>query len=446
MTGTSSRGDSASRLDLFSYGLLGLPLAAGTLPVYLFVPTFYAEELGLGLAAVGAVLFWMRLLDVVSDPVIGWLSDRTTSRFGRRVPWIVLGLPLTAIGMWLLFRPPEDPTLGYLAIASAILYIGWTSLAVPYSAWGAEASPSYNERSRFTAWREGAVVIGTLVAAGIAYSGGALAEGLGHLAVATVLGLAIAGALLLFRAPRPQARVSDASDQAAQTPAGWRAGVQLLWANGPFRRLLFAWLLNGVANGLPATLFLLFVTHRLNAPDQTGLFLITYFGISIAGLPFWLWAARRFGKHRAWSGAMIWACGWFALAPFLGPQDLALFAALCVGTGLALGADLALPPSMQADAIDAETARTLNARTGLYFALWGMATKLSLAFAVGIAFPLLDWAGGPEAGGWMLALLYGGVPILFKLAAVALIAGYDLDEAAQRDLRRRIESHAREAV
>ena len=86
MTGIQPRGDSASRLDLFSYGLLGLPLAAGTLPVYLFVPTFYAEELGLGLAAVGAVLFWMRLLDVVSDPVIGWLSDRTKTRFGRRVP------------------------------------------------------------------------------------------------------------------------------------------------------------------------------------------------------------------------------------------------------------------------------------------------------------------------------------------------------------------------
>jgi Na+/melibiose symporter-like transporter len=86
----------------------------------------------------------------------------------------------------------------------------------------------------------------------------------------------------------------------------------------------------------------------------------------------------------------------------------------------------------------------LNARTGLYFALWGMATKLSLALAVGIAFPLLDWAGGAEAGGWMLALLYGGVPIVFKLAAVALIAGYDLDETVQRDLRRRIESQVRE--
>ena len=90
MTDALSRGGSASRVDLFSYGLLGLPLAAGTLPVYLFVPTFYAEELGLGLAAVGAVLFWTRLLDVVSDPIIGWLSDRTPGRFGRRVPWIVI--------------------------------------------------------------------------------------------------------------------------------------------------------------------------------------------------------------------------------------------------------------------------------------------------------------------------------------------------------------------
>ncbi|MEM8501465.1 MAG: MFS transporter [Pseudomonadota bacterium] len=437
---TTSRTEDASRLDLFSYGLLGLPLAAGTLPVYLFVPTFYAEDLGLGLAAVGAVLFWMRLLDVATDPIIGWLSDRTPGQFGPRAPWIVLGLPITAFGIWLLFRPPEAAGLGYLAASSAILYIGWTALAVPYAAWGAEASPRYNERTRFAAWREGFVVAGTLIAAGIANSGEALAEGLGRLALATVVGLAIAGALLLFRAPRPVYRSAGAAIEHTQSQQGWRAGATLLWENGPFRRLLLAWLLNGVANGLPATLFLLFVTYRLDAADQSSLFLLIYFGVSVAGLPLWIWAARRWGKHRAWSGAMIWACLWFALAPFLGPDNLGWYAALCVGTGLALGADLALPPSMQADAVDAETARTKTARTALYFALWGMATKLSLALAVGIAFPLLDWAGGAEEGGWMLALLYGGVPIAFKVAAITLIARHELDEAAHGKLRDRIDA------
>mgnify|MGYP001825269169 CR=1 FL=1 len=429
-----------SRLDLFSYGLLGLPLAAATLPVYLFVPTFYAEELGLGLGAVGAVLFWMRLLDVASDPIIGWLSDRTPGRFGPRVPWIAIGLPLTALGIWLLFRPPETAGLGYLAASSALLYIGWTALAVPYAAWGAEASPQYNERTRFAAWREGFVVVGTLIAAGIANSGEGLAEGLGHLAFATVLGLAIAGTLLLLRAPRPMYQKAVSSVPTTKSDDGWRAGVTLLWENRPFRRLLLAWLLNGVANGLPATLFLLFVTYRLDAADQSHLFLLIYFGVSVAGLPLWLWVARRWGKHRAWSGAMVWACFWFALAPFLGPENLGWYAALCIGTGLALGADLALPPSMQADAVDAETARTLKARTALYFALWGMATKLSLALAVGIAFPLLDWAGGVEDGSWMLALLYGGVPIVFKLAAIVLIARHELDEAAHNKLRDRIEA------
>ena len=135
---------------------------------------------------------------------------------------------------------------------------------------------------------------------------------------------------------------------------------------------------------------------------------------------------------------MLWACGWFALAPFLGAGDTGWYLALCLGTGLALGADLALPPSMQADVVDVETARTGAARTGLYFALWGMATKLSLALAVGIAFPALDWAGGASAGGWMLALLYGGVPVVFKLAAVALVAQHRLDEATQVGLVRSI--------
>lgn len=423
----------ASPIDLLSYGMLGLPLAAGTLPVYLFVPTFYAEELGLGLAAVGAVLFAARLLDVISDPIIGFLSDRTRTRFGRRIPWIAGGLPVTALGIWLLFKPPEGAELIYLASASVLLYIGWTALAVPYAAWGAEVSSRYHERTRFAAWREGAVVAGTLVAAGLAGSGENVEAGLSLLAMVTIAALAVGGCVLLLRAPKPslvhRKKGGDGS---------WREGVNLLWRNRPFRRLLGAWLLNGVANGLPATLFLLFVTHQLAAAGQSNLFLLAYFGMSIAGLPVWLWLSRRWGKHRAWCGAMLWGCCWFAVAPFLGAGDTGLYLALCIGTGLALGADLALPPSMQADVVDVETARTGRARTGLYFALWGMATKLSLALAVGVAFPLLEWAGGPDGGGWMLALLYGGVPIAFKLAAIALIAGYDIDEVAQSRLQDRI--------
>jgi Na+/melibiose symporter-like transporter len=445
LTKTSSENQALSPFGLIAYGLLGLPLAAATLPVYILVPSYYAVELGLGLTAVGLVLFAMRLWDVISDPLIGALSDRTGGRFGRRRPWIAAGAPVTALGAWLLFAPGPEAGLGYLAGAAFLLYLGWTMVMLPYSAWGAELSGDYNERSRITAAREGFVVVGTLVAAVAAGWAGEdkRADGLLAVGLFVVILLPLA-AILLFRLvpdPPPENR--------ERVP--WRDGLRVLAQNRPFRRLIAAWLLNGVANGLPATLFLLYVDHHLMSPDKSGWLLLTYFGVAILGLPLWLVLSRRWGKHRVWCGAMMWTCLWFAAAPFLGPDDVWIFAIVCVATGGALGADLALPPSMQADVVDVDTAETQGAaRTGLYFALWGMATKLSLALAVGLAFPGLELMGfdaaaaqDTTAGAFNntapLAWMYGFAPILFKLGAIALVWKHPLDEGRHQALRRRIE-------
>jgi GPH family glycoside/pentoside/hexuronide:cation symporter len=149
--------------------------------------------------------------------------------------------------------------------------------------------------------------------------------------------------------------------------------------------------------------------------------------------------------------AMIGACVMFGFAPFLKPGDVWLFAIICAGTGLALGADLMLPPAIQADVIDVDTAATGEQRAGLYFALWSLATKLALAAAVGVAFPLLALAGFDPASGLrtdvglaMLGFLYAGAPVLLKLLAVWLKWSFPLDAAEQARLRRLID--ARSAV
>jgi glycoside/pentoside/hexuronide:cation symporter, GPH family len=231
-----------------------------------------------------------------------------------------------------------------------------------------------------------------------------------------------------------------------QAELGFLPGVRIAWANRPFRRLILAFLLNGIANGLPATLFLLFVRHILGPSADAGMLLILYFASSLLAVPAWIHLSFRLGKNRTWVASMLWACAVFAWVPIIGEGDVTLFAVICVLSGASLGADLALPASMQADVIDADRVESGRQRTAFFFALWGMAGKLALALAVGIAFPTLAAVGfstdavNSSHALLVLTLLYAALPVVLKLAATALVWGFELDHERQRMLRAQIEA------
>lgn len=427
---------------LLAYAGPGLPLAALTLPVYLYVPSLYAGALALDLAAVGIVLFVARLFDMASDPLVGWLSDRLSLPLGRRRPWIIAGLPLIMLAQYQLFQPGDGSGLAHLALWSLVLYLGWTFAMLPYLAWGAELSDDYHGRSRIVGAREIAVVLGTVVAVALpalsaSDSGDRRAE-LEPLVWFLTAALPLTILIALAAVPEPPRRHPAA-------PSGhWRDGLRILVANRPFRLLIGAYLLNGAANGLTATLFFLFAGHVLGAAAEAQSYLAAYFVCGILSVPLWLFLSRRLGKHRAWSAGLAAACLGFLAVPFLGQGDGLAFLGVCILTGFCLGSDLVLPASMQADVVDVDRVEAGRRRTGLYFALWSMATKLSLALAAGVALPLLDLVGfqadqpGNPTGLWMLTLLYGGVPIAIKLSAIACVYRFPLDAEAVRALQRRL--------
>ena len=432
-----------SRRILLAYGLPGLPLAALLLPLYVTLPAFYAVDLGLGFTVVGTVLLLARLWDVVTDPLIGSLSDRVKTPIGRRRPWMLAGAPIVMLSAGFLFLPDQSVGWPSLLVWTMALYLGATMILLPYSAWGAELSSDYDERSRIAGWREGFVVVGTLVAAGLpAVVGAERSDALSVIAWSLWIVLPVCLIAAVRFVPEPPAP--------KQLRLAWRQALRVVWRNGTFRRLIAAYFLNGVANGLPATLFLLYVERVLQRPDWSGPLLFVYFLCGIAAIPFWLRASRRWGKHRTWVAAMTWAALIFAFVPLLGPGDHLWFLAVCVLTGVCLGADLTLPASMQADVIDLDTLRSRQNRAGLYFGLWGVATKLALALAVGIAFPLLDLAGldadapagSSTEGLFALAALYSLLPAVIKLASVVLVFGYPITAARQRRIRRLIEARA----
>jgi len=429
--------------QLALYGAPGLPLAVLLLPLYVTLPTYYAKDLGVGFAAVGAALLAARLWDVVTDPVIGLLSDRTPGRIGRRKPWMLAGVPLVVLAVWLLFAPPFGVSALHLLVWTVVLYLGGTMILLPYSAWGAELSPDYHERSRIAAAREVSVVLGTVLALGVP-----ALIGLERVAVMEATAWVLTGLLPLG----VLAAVLALPDAPLRREAGALARpgrIRLLWRNRPFRLLIGAYFINGVAYGLPATLFLLYVEEVLRAPDWAWPLLGIYFASAVLGVPLWLRLSRRIGKHAAWRLAMALAAATFWIAMLLGEGDVYAFLALCIVTGLPLGAELALPPAMQADVVDLDTLRSGRRRAGLFFAAWGVATKVPLALAVGIAFPLLDLAGFSQDGGaqppealWALAALYSLVPVAIKLLAIHILRDYPIDAAEQRRIHEAIREGA----
>lgn len=434
--------DRISAFRLLAYALPGLPLAILTLPVYVFVPTLYIKSGGLPPELVSFVLVAVRVLDAVTDPVMGAISDAGGGPRGRRKIWLVAGLPFTMAAVWFLFVPPAEPSALYFAAASVALTLAWTVMIIPYSAWGAELSGDYAQRTRVVAVREVAIVLGTLVATATAgviaqADGGDMRRALETVALIAIAALPVAvlTAAVAVPDPKPLARPRIPFAQAAR---------QVL-ANRPFLRLIAAFLINGLANGLPATLFFVFVSDRIGAPEWGGPLLFIYFLCGIAAVPGWTWLAHRIGKHRAWIAAMLWACAIFAVVPWtVGTGDIAVFVAITVLTGFSLGADLVLPPSMQADVVDVDRAESGVQRTGVYFALWSLATKLALALAV-LAFAVLVPFGydprneaHTEDALLALSVVYSLAPVVFKLAAIALMWGYPIDAARQAELRARI--------
>jgi len=247
------------------------------------------------------------------------------------------------LGAWQLFVPPPGAGGLHLTIWLFFLTLGWTLAVTPYHAWGAEMSGDYSERARITVWRETLGLIGTIVAALLYGSTAVQADGMMRVAWLVLIIMPLGVAICVTRVPEPQ----DFSRHAPSI-----ATIRTALIGQPlFQRLLLAYFINGAANGIAATLFLFFVTYRLGAGEMGGLLLVIYFAAAALGGPIWTWAAARFGKHRAWCFAMIYAGFIFVWTLALGPGDWIWFGVICVLSGLALGADLALPSAMQADVV-----------------------------------------------------------------------------------------------
>ena len=403
-----------------AYGLLGLPLAFVALPLYVLLPNHYAREFAAPLGALGAVLLGTRLIDALLDPAIGRWCDRLAARSARAVLSVgALAAVVLALGLWgLLFPPasvrsPGNTLLAWAGAALVLTYIAYSVLSVAHQAWGARLGGDETQRSRVVAWREGFALVGVLVASVLP----ALA-GLQGVVVVFAAALALAWwAWSVSVAPLP---TRDHATETIREVSPWR--------HSAFRRLMAVFVLNGTASALPATLVLFFVQDRLQAPAHAEpVVLATYFACGALSIPLWVRAVARWGLARSWLLGMALAVATFAWAATLGSGDWAWFVVVCALSGLALGADLALPSAMLAGVIGQLGERGRS--EGAFFGWWNLAAKLNLALAAGVALPLLALLGyapgarDPQAL-QALTAAYCLLPCLLKCAAaLALYLG-----------------------
>jgi len=439
---------------IFFYGLPGLPLAMLGLPLFVYLPSYYSQNLGLSLSAVGLALLLARSFDVITDPLIGILNDRypkSRSVSWRRKSFIIAGVPLLLVGLNFLLRPDQAATAFYLFIWSFVTYLGWTLINIPWLAVGAEISQDYHEKSALASSREIFAVIGTVAVISLPVLlsiQSDLKSTLSTLAdlLTFVLPLALIPLLWKLSPDTLPSNESKPSQQVFRKQKLFSKGMFEVVKHPAIKKLLPAYFINNIANALPATLFILFVSYVLQTPEQVGILLICYFLSAIVGIPFWLYLARKTDKHVSWSIALYGSIASFIWVPFINAGDFQAFLIVCLASGFCLGADVVMPASIQADIsqdisqnitqnmesnttfVDSENDSTNENHqdsTAMLFGIWGLLTKLSLALAVGIAFPLLDMVGmkldaqatqaPSEIAVITLVVLYALIPIILKI-------------------------------
>lgn len=408
-----------NRWLLFQYSLLAFPLAFAGLPLYIHAPDFYTRHLGLGLGTIGIILLLVRLFDAVQDPVIGYLSDRYAAR--RRLI-LVTGIVALTVGLLALFFGPQ------LSIATAVWFAGSMVLAtsgfsvvvINLNMIGGFWSADQHQRTRIAGWRESFTLFGLLVASilpTILLSYTEVAEAFRWLFV--VYAVAMLFAWLMFVKFLKGADLQHLSQPVALSSTGF---LQIL--HDKHRLFFLTYFLTQVAASLPAVLILFFVRDYLNEEAYTGLFLFLYFISGAALMQLWFVLSKKLNKYRAWLVSMVLSIAVFIWVVFLQPGDVISYSIICILSGFALGADLALPASIIADRINASNA---EARATQYYGVMAFIPKLALALASGGAFLLLDKVGFIAAGEnaqdtlLSLLLLYGLVPCIVKcLAAISL--------------------------
>lgn len=418
------------------------PIAVIGLPLVVFVPIFYIEEIGLSPTAVGLIFFLGRIWDIVTDPPMGLMLDRFQSPWGKHKHWILAAVPLMAIGGGAVFLPPADAGEIWLAAALLTLYTSYTLLFMSQLSWGSELAPTYDERIRLFSAREivsiCSMVTVLLIPTIITWAGGD--ERLKFASIGYYMLILLAPAMLWGLFVLPDKRSTHVSGM----PLG--EGLKLLSKNLNLRRVLTSGFCSSITQGVQGTLFFLLCTHIFDAREHRFSILLGYFLCGVAGIRFWVWLAEHWQKHTALLTAGITiSLGWLMLPIAAWINSLELFVFIVCFAGLASAAPPLLIRSLMSDVIDDDELKSGRRRSGLLFALVTTCDKIGFGVSP-LVLVLLEWVFDYNAtlevqSDWTrfgILLIYMTVPAFAYLVLVWQMRRYTLSRERHQEIQHQL--------
>lgn len=452
----------------FVYGLGDWGTAASTTARNVFWFFFLTSVVGMDAAIVGTILLVGRLWDGINDPLVGMLTDRLNTRWGRRRPFLLFASVPFGFAFALLFFVPPAATTGQLAIYYVVVFLLfdtlYTMINVPYSALTPELSEDYDERSNLTGWRIGVSIVASLVTGGLfkvmaeEVFAPRLGGGVAGLQAGYALSAALWGAsmvvpyLILFSAIRePKSHREAVPIRPVQT-------FREVFSNRPFRLGATIYLLTFATVDVVLLIFVRFLIDYVQVPRGfDNVLLAIVLGLALVTLPLTVKMMRRFGKRRTYIGSMVFLSTVLLILSQVPPGGLTMVVIAAIFAGLGYGAANVIPWAMVADVIEVDELRTGQRREGVYYGYLVFFRKLASAVAAFLAGHLLSAAGyvssqrgsafvdQPDSALLVMRLLVGVVPAVMLFLSMVAAWRYPLDRETHLRIRRQLAQRRGEA-
>lgn len=424
--------------------------------VNLYYLKFATDILLLSPALIGTIFGISRLWDAVSDPLVGYWSDRTVLKMGRRRPWIAACAIPTALTYLMLFIPNTNLSTFGLTIWVTVGIVGFYSAStlyyVPQMALGAELTDDHHGRNRVFASRHAGWIAGYIIGiGGMGLILTAEAQGLDAvLKITTAQALIIApiAALLLLLSAWGLRERKEFATKGSHKPF---QSIKDVFKNKHARPPLIAYFFDNIGFGFTSVLTIYVADYVLHDALAAPKFLLAFLLPSLLFTPIWMPLARRFGKKNIWSSAMYLSGFSIGGMFFLGQGDDILLMSLGFLAGIANGAGHVIGPSILSDTVDYDELQTGERKEGAYFAAWNFTWKTAVGFTVILVGWLLTLSGfQPNVEQTPLAfitlkVMFSIFPSLAYFIAAFSFRNYNLDEAAHAEIQAKLKDNRKNA-